>query len=96
MRKQDRPCAGPHADHIMTINAKLLTAAAAAFIGAAVLTGCNEAPAPEPAPEPAAQTQPAPAQSQPAQEAQAPQAEQAQPAAPEQAPEQAPAADAKK
>lgn len=92
MRKQDRPCAGPHADHIMTINAKLLTAAAAAFIGAAVLTGCNEAPAPEPA----AQTQPAPAQSQPAQEAQAEQPQQAQPAAPEQAPEQAPAADAKK
>lgn len=43
----------------MTFNAKLLTATAAALIGAIALTGCNEAPAP--AAEPAAQTQPAPA-----------------------------------
>lgn len=45
----------------MTFNAKLLTATAAALIGAIALTGCNEAPAPAPAAEPAAQTQPAPA-----------------------------------
>ena len=46
----------------MTFNAKLLTATAAALIGAIALTGCNEAPAPAPeaqkAPE---QAQPAPA-----------------------------------
>lgn len=75
-----------HADDIMTINAKLLTATAAALIGAIALTGCNDAPAPAPASEPAAQTQPAPA---PEAQQQAP--EQAQPA-----PEQAPAPDAKK
>ena len=40
----------------MTFNAKLLTATAAALIGAIALTGCNEAPAPAPAAEPAAQT----------------------------------------
>lgn len=66
----------------MTFNAKLLTATAAALIGAIALTGCNEAPAPVPAAEPAAQTQPAPA---PEAQQQAP--EQAQPA---------PAPDAKK
>lgn len=64
----------------MTFNAKLLTATAAALIGAIALTGCNEAPAPAPAAEPAAQTQPAPAEAQKA-------PEQAQPA---------PAPDAKK
>ena len=35
----------------MTFNAKLLTATAAALIGAIALTGCNEAPAPAPAAE---------------------------------------------
>ena len=61
MRQQDRPCAKPCADDIMTFNAKLLTATAAALIGALALTGCNESPAPAPASEPAAQTQTAPA-----------------------------------
>ena len=36
----------------MTFNAKLLTATAAALIGAIALTGCNEAPAPAPAAAP--------------------------------------------
>ncbi len=67
----------------MTFNAKLLTATAAALIGAIALTGCNEAPAPAPeaqqqAPEQAQQQAPAEAQKAP---------EQAQPA---------PAPDAKK
>ena len=38
----------------MTFNAKLLTATAAALIGAIALTGSNEAPAPAPAAESAA------------------------------------------
>ena len=42
----------------MTFNAKLLTATAAALIGAIALTGCNEAPAPAPA----AHTRDAPSQ----------------------------------
>ena len=76
----------------MTFNAKLLTATAAALIGAIALTGCNEAPAP--AAEPAAQTQPAPA---PEAQQQAPeQAQQQAPAEAQKAPEQAPAPDAKK
>ena len=61
----------------MTFNAKLLTATAAALIGAIALTGCNEAPAPAPAAEPAAQTQPAPA----------PEAQQQAPAEAQKAPE---------
>lgn len=72
----------------MTFNAKLLTATAAALIGAIALTDCNEAPAP--GAEPAAQTQPAPA---PEAQQQAP--EQAQQQAPAEA-QKAPAPDAKK
>ena len=75
----------------MTFNAKLLTATAAALIGAIALTGCNEAPAPAPAAEPA----PAPEAQQQAPE----QAQQQAPAEAQKAPEQAqpaPAPDAKK
>jgi hypothetical protein len=93
-QEQDRHCKQLHADDIMTFNAKLLTATAAALIGAIALTGCNEAPAPAPAAEPAAQTQPAPA---PEAQQQAPeQAQQQAPAEAQKAPEQAPAPDAKK
>lgn len=45
----------------MTFNAKLLTATAAALIGAIALTGCNEAPAPAEAQKAPEQAQPAPA-----------------------------------
>lgn len=64
----------------MTFNAKLLTATAAALIGALALTGCNESPAPAEAQSaPAAQTQQAPEQAQPAPEkAPAPDAQNAQ------------------
>ena len=41
-QEQDRHCKQLHADDIMTFNAKLLTATAAALIGAIALTGCNE------------------------------------------------------